>query len=256
MNTCVARHPAVAALLPCLLLLIALISLLTLASCIGRKPSPSLLAADITKLGFIPGKPVSLPPDFKAECHRGFFGNTGYNFADGGYTLDQNKMLLTLEVASPHSQGAEPAADMQKAWTDLQKALKEASPLIGPAIPTEQRSKVSLITWKGKDIFSLTENELISTYGPPSKPSLGPIDMSALFGNDKTGSPRTMKTLEYLFQVGDGEYSKVTFYLEKRGEGKELVDMVIMSKFVSNEFQPLSQYKVYPWPGLYPAPGK
>lgn len=261
-KTCVARHPAVAALLPCLLLLIALIALLTSASCVGQKPNASLLANDITKLGFIPGKPVSLPPDFKAQGgkhHALTF--TVYTFANGAYTIDEQDRLKAVVLYSSNNLDYEPPnyftekqkEEYAKAMEET-KRLRDEATLVGPSIPEDQRTTLKFITWRGQDIFSLTEKDILDTYGPPIEPTSSyeeiPGDSAFAF---IVGFPKTM---HYALQTGPNSEADVIITFKEKGTAEDTVDYVNIDLYENLSAEALTQLKNYPWPGLYPAQGK
>lgn len=66
----------------------------------------------------------------------------------------------------------------------------------------------------------------------------------------------TINSIGYVFQTGEGEYWRVGIALGTHGGSREVVNMIGVLRFVPTEENPISQYKVYPWPGLYPVPGK
>jgi hypothetical protein len=255
-------------------LIVVLAALLTLASCnkqhsLAKQPSPakqqpnaSLLAADISKLGFIPGKPVTLPPGFKAEC-RVLFGKKAYDFADGFYITDEKDVLNSLMMMSPKLNDPDKAtAGMTKEQADaFRRSIKNAERkpedtkgLVGSKVPRDRQSRINFRTWSHKDVFSLSERELLGAYGPPSQPPTGPEELTVPLGDGVPAFTFTTNTIEYIFQVSDGQYWRVVFMLGKQANGEELVDMVGMNKLHLSEKHPLGKRKVYPWPGLYPAP--
>lgn len=263
MNSCVILRRAFTALI------ISLAALLALASCnwqpslakqpaaAKQKPSASLLAADIAKLGFVPGQPVTMPPDFKAERSQGLKNRIYFNFAGGGYAVDNNGALFLLLFSSPRLNNADAQAEgITKEQEDAANKADSPLEIIGPEIPYEQRSHISLLTWDQKDIFSLTEEELLKTYGPPSEPPTGLKKMTLPIREGVPEYSFFVNKVEYTFQTGDDEYWRVTFTLYKQKDGKVLVDFVGMMKFIPTDKRPLSKLKVYPWPGLYPAPAE
>ncbi len=232
-----------------------------LSSCISQ-PRASLLAADIAKLGFIPGQPVTMPPGFKAERFRVTDyrvterkDRANFRFADGGYRIDEKGALVMLHLFSPrlNDAGAEPAAITDE-QAEIADEAKSAIEIIGPEIPYEERSRISFLTWEQKDIFSLTENELLKTYGPPSETPMGFKRVSSPIIEGVPNYSFDLKRIEYTFQTADNQYWKVVFYVHKELDGKEQVNFISMFQFSPTEKHPLSKLKVYPWPGLYPEP--
>ncbi len=254
-------------------LIIALI-LLALASCnkqpslakqpssAKQQPSASLLAADISKLGFIPGRAVALPSDFKAEGKdMGSIG--GFNFSNGFYLVDSDKRLTCASLNSPQSLmpgGVRPGMTKEQAEAMKKKSLEDNKSFgigekpFGYKIPPEELSSVKFNTWRNKDLFSLSPNELFSTYGPPSRPLDEPTIDTIQLGEGVAPYTYSFRMAEYIYQVGPDEYWAVRISLSKFVGRPEIVDSMTMIGFEPSEMQPLSEYKVYPWPGLYPAP--
>jgi hypothetical protein len=266
MNSCVTFRRASAALI------IALAALLALASCnkqqpqtkqptpVIQKPSASLLAADIAKLGFIPGRAVALPSDFKAEGKEmGSIG--GFNFSNGFYLVDSDKRLTCASLYSPQSLmpgGVRPGMTKEQAEAMKKKSLEDNKSFgigekpFGYKIPPEELSSVKFNTWRNKDLFSLSPDELFSIYGPPSRPLNEPTKDTIQLGEGVAPYTYSFRMAEYIYQVGPDEYWAVRISLSKFVGRPEIVDSMTMIGFEPSEMQPLSDYKVYPWPGLYP----
>jgi hypothetical protein len=232
-----------------------------ISSCISQ-PSASLLAADISKLGFIPGKPVTMPPGFKAEGSD--MGEiAGYDFRNGFYLVDNNDLLTCASIISPQSLmpgGVRPGmtkeqseAMKKKSAKDVQ-AFRKGKNTVGDRIADKEKSSIGFITWRNKDLFSLSPDELFSTYGPPSRPIEKPTNDTIQLGEGVAPYTYSFRMAEYIYQVGPDEYWAVRISLSKFVGRPEIVDSMTMIGFEPSEMQPLSDYKAYPWPGLYPAP--
>jgi hypothetical protein len=209
-------------------LLIAIIVLLNLAFR-PNQPGGSRLAGDFAKLGFVPGKPVSLPPGLIAECRMPpySYGYKVYRFANGLVVADAENhdglVKLTFDTPTAPPSNTEPVDDQG---------------ILGLKIPLSQRTSLLCETWGGKGLFLLNRADFARTYGPPS-----------LIWDGKD-------MFEYVYQIKDNEYESVRVIFDNLGTPEEAVWGINMAKFNSTKTHPLSQYKVYPWPGLYPAPGK
>jgi hypothetical protein len=258
-NTCVARLPAVAALLPCFLLLAVLIALLTFASC-NNQPRASLLASDLSNLGFIPGKPVNMPSGFKAQgAKHHHFTSAGYTFANGVYSIDEQNRLKSVSLYSSDKFDYEPPSyytekqkeDYAKMMEDIKKRRNEMT-IVGPSIPEDQRTMMKFITWRGQDIFTLTEKDIKDTYGPPSEPT-SPFKEGS---GDSAILVERAKMMHYVFQTGPNSEADVTFSFKEKGTAKDTVRDVGLDWSDNLSAEAIGRTKHYPWPGLYPAPGK
>jgi hypothetical protein len=256
-------------------LIIAFAALLALASCnkqpslakqtspAKQQPSAALLAADISKLGFIPGKPVTMPPGFKAECTEENKGLKVYNFADGFYIVDSEARLNCFMLFSPQSidpnralpgMTDEQVAASKKEREKAREIFAKSERLIGPKVPLEQQSHIGFVPWNNKDLFSFSLNDLLDTYGPPSSSIPKLKEYSEFLGDGVPKYTSSSRMLEYIFQSGENQYWAIRIVMEKYQGEKESVTTVGLIGFHPTEKHPISEYKVYPWPGLYPAP--
>jgi hypothetical protein len=268
MNSCVTFRRASTALI------IALAALLILASCNKQhsqtkqpspaklQPSAALLAADISKLGFIPGKPVTMPPGFKAECTEENEGLKVYNFADGFYIVDSEDRLKSFMLLSPASteevgrpgMTEEQVKASKKQLEGIRETTAKNKKLIGPKVPREQQSRIGFVPWNNRDIFSFSLNDLLETYGLPSSSIPKLKEYSEFLGDGVPKYTSSSRVLEYIFQTGENEYWAVRIVFAKYKGEKETVAIFGLISFHPTEKHPISEYKVYPWPGLYPAP--
>lgn len=263
MKSCVTFRRAFAALI------IALAALLVLASCnkqpslakqpspAKQKPSASLLAADIAKLGFIPGQPVTMPPGFKAECTEASNNGKGYDFADGSYVVHSDGTLSFFMLNSTKSLrpgGVRPGMTEQQAKAQREQAAKydkeakQDEKIIGPVVPPEQRSTLGFITWDKQDLFSMTLDDVIKAYGSPSSAIPEPMKLTMEFGMNIPPFEYYLRTIEYLFEFDKDQYCFVRFVFCKFGESDELVDGIVMLPWQPSDEQPVSGYKIYKWP--------
>jgi hypothetical protein len=203
-----------------------------------------------------------MPSGFKAQGTRlPGIPQTAYAFENGFYSIDEQDRLKGVMLNSP----AMPKGDgLSSSYSEKQKEqaaqanefgeeLRAAATIVGPRIPEEQRSTLKFTTWNGKDFFTLTEKDILAIYGPPSEP-ISPYEPNP--GGDSIFDTGMPKIMSYDFQTGPSSTANINFFFRGEGTAKDAVSFISINWRDNVPVSSGKGHKVYPWPGLYPVPGK
>ena len=122
----------------------------------------------------------------------------------------------------------EQAEAMRKKSAEEDKLFQKSKQVVGAKVPREEQSSIAIKTWRNKDLFSLSLNELLKTYGPPSRPIDKPFEVTIQLGKGVAPYKYTFRIVEYIFQTGPNEYWAVRIGLSQFVGQPETVDSLTM----------------------------
>jgi hypothetical protein len=179
----------------------------------GSPGSAKELVDDLTKAGIIPGRPLELPAGTQANFPHagGFHLANGYGMLNIAGTLE----LITLLADSK----------------------------VKPNSETATLPKFVVKTKSGTDLFSLTKEEVLAEYGPPSDGfDLGKEEglESSIPGSDyKKPKPGTTFFLSYDFVTGEKAEVSIGFSFELKAHDEMMLTRLTL-RYVSHNPSSLS----------------
>lgn len=195
------------------------------SSATGRKPgSAANLTDDFTRAGIVPGRPPTLPAGFKFKDNNPRI----FYFANGFYWLSKSGGLESLFIA----------ADSESK----------------PSSETEGLSKLVIKTESGTDLFSLTKEEVLAEYGPPSDGfDLGKeegLELSIPGSDYKKPKPGTTYFLSYDFVTGEKAEVSIGFSFELKAHDEMMLTRLTL-RYISHDPSSLSSNNkdlpIYKW---------
>jgi hypothetical protein len=150
------------------------------------KPSPVLLAKDLIKAGITPGGDLAFPESFRMEKETISSTDQVMSFGNGRAVLQGGSLRGIIVEAVP---------DPDR----LQRGL----------------SVLNITTWMGQDLFNLTYEDVIQTYGAPNK-VLG-ADPESWYTDDKKANSET-NPMSAIYSYTERGSSLISVELHFNGE--------------------------------------
>lgn len=184
------------------------------SSVASRKPgSAANLTDDFTRAGIVPGRPPTLPAGFKFKDNNPRI----FYFANGFYWLSKSGGLESIFIT----------ADSESK----------------PNSETEGLSKLVIKTESGTDLFSLTKEEVLAEYGPPSDGfDLGKeegLELSIPGSDSKKPKPGTTYVFSYDFVTGTKSEVSISFSFQLKEHNEMMLTRIIL-RYVSHNPSSLS----------------